>query len=166
MYKIKNKVYLPIIIFMFNVNLLLSQNIVRDTTYIKWNDSYSEMSSSKGFNFKIDNKTKDNLSHFYRFKKINFKYHSINFRHIIMATDSISLKMAGEEIINPIKKTVDSTFLKNKNVLDINYFQNHTYSEIYNKFKCCDIVFIFNECKSNRNNIELVQVWLEREINE
>lgn len=119
-----------------------------DTLYIEYNSNYEEMRQTDGFFSHPKLKSKDSLSFAYSIishsRKLKHNITNMFAHHII---PDFVLKRPNNIIKYeyPIKKLIDSNFLKNKKVLDIHFFRKNS-SEVLEK------IFQGNDLRSLDDN--------------
>ncbi len=158
-------------IFIFYVQFSYSQ-IEKDTLIIKFDKSNKEMIHGRGFFYHPKLSDPDSLSFGYVIKNLYTEqpYTLLKFSHLVQPnffTDK-------NGYVNPIKKEVDTSYLKDKSILDINFFRKKSYGEIIETFEGKDLrslednpfIWIYNVDEIKNGKVPLLQVWFMKPQNE
>lgn len=142
---------------------------VKDTIYIKWDLSNKEMIRSKGKFTHPSLKNRDSLSFTYglRFEEKT----NVSFLHYIQSQKTI--EYFNNSYKNPIKKIVDTSYLRNKKILDIDFFRKNDYKTIEKIFEGekrsledNPFVWLYDLGEIEGGKVSLKQVWHIRHIDE
>lgn len=156
--------------FYFSICLTIAcffsvQAQVKDTLIIKFDSSHPEMRKGK---MKVPY-TDGLFSYYYHIKKRISKkdeYRFITVSYPIQSQKTIDYFDSG--YINPITKTVNKSYLKNKLILDISFFRKTPYEEIKALLmgKNPPFKFIYEVGKSKNGKILLREVRMIGDINQ
>ena len=158
------------------VPYLLFSQIYRDTVYIKIDSKQENMIKNRGFNFGITEKIEDSASYSYSIKipsdnLFDGDYY-YRFSHVISKRSNLidSLNVYS----NPVKKRINICMLKDKKVIDIDFFLKNKQSIVeetlvyFNERNPTEFTFlwIYDEAEIENNEVVLKDVGYWREAYE